>query len=96
MTRDEALNQKHAAIDILRFLAGCEYAALLTVVRELPQYDRKTILRGIMLAHSMGGVVLSVDKQRFGAVDNFFVGCIRNKKDAAVNLIQCQIMAAAS
>jgi hypothetical protein len=91
MTRDDALKQKHAAIEILRFLSTCESAAFHTLVRELPQYDRNSILRGIMLANSTGGVVLSVEKKWFGGLDNFFVGLLYDRKDAVEALIQKQI-----
>lgn len=92
MTRDEAMKQKLAAVAILLHLATHGWDSFANLQHALPQHDRMSLLRGIVLANSAGGLVCSIEKTHLGAVADFHVAEVIKKRMEVLRVINLQIV----
>ncbi len=91
LTHDEAVIQKQAAVAILEFLALHGVATFQQVQEHLPVFDEKTLLRGIAMASSKGGLCISINKRLFGLTPNFSVVDVPERTIAVIAILRREI-----
>lgn len=91
MTFEESLNQKLAAVATLRFLATYGSTSFQDLQHELLCYDRQTLMRGVVLAESLGGMCISIDKRQLGEVNNFGLVKVSHKVKLALTILERQL-----
>jgi len=91
MTLEESLNQKLAAAATLRFLAMHGSTSFRDLQHELICYDRQTLMRGVVLAESLGGMCISIDKRQLGEVHDFDLVKVSHKVKQALKVLERQL-----
>jgi hypothetical protein len=96
MTLEESLNQKLAALATLRYLSKCGSCTYQRIRADLSGYDLQSLIRGIALAESLGGIGISIDKKKLGAVYDFSLVQIASKVKSSLTILERQLWYCAS
>lgn len=96
MTLEESLNQKLAALATLRYLSKCGSCTYQRIRTDLSGYDSQSLMRGIALAESLGGIGISIDKKKLGAVHDFSLVQIASKVKSSLTILERQLWYCAS